>query len=76
MKNTSLSKIIKFYLSALDCPKNKEENPSPIVKSISGVMEMPEHYDVKKEYMKYLFEKYSRWEKFSWTGICVDLLSE
>lgn len=59
-KNTSLSKLIESYLSVLVSPKNEEEEVSPIVKSISGVMEMPEHYDIKKEYKKHLIQKYSK----------------
>lgn len=58
-KNTSLSKLIESYLSLLVFSKNEEEI-SPIVKSISGVMELPENYDVKKEYKKHLIKKYSK----------------
>lgn len=59
-KNNGLSKLIEAYLSILVFPKNEEEEVSPILKSISGVMKMPEHYDVKIEYRKHLIKKYSK----------------
>lgn len=57
--NTSLSKLIESYLSLLVFSKNEEE-VGPVVKSISGVMELPEDYDTKKEYKKHLIKKYSK----------------
>jgi hypothetical protein len=39
--------------------KNEEE-VGPVVKSISGVMELPEDYDAQKEYKKHLIKKYSK----------------
>ncbi len=57
--NTSLSKLIESYLSLLVFSKNEEE-VGPVVKSISGVMELPEDYDAQKEYKKHLIKKYSK----------------
>lgn len=38
--------------------KTKNEEITPLVKSLSGVIELPSDFDVKDEYTKYLMEKY------------------
>ncbi len=56
----SLSKMIEAYLDNLTREK-KEENTgaiTPLVESLSGVIELPPDYDYKKEYGGYLKEKY------------------
>lgn len=58
-KNTSLSKLIETYLDLLVNPKQEEEI-TPLVKSLSGVITLPKGYDAKKEYKKYLTKKYSK----------------
>ena len=57
--NTSLSKLIENYLSALTKSKNlKRRKINPIVKSLTGVIIIDEEKDYKKAYSKYLTEKY------------------
>jgi len=58
-KNTSLSKLIETYLGVLIEPKEKS-SITPLVKSLSGVVNLPEHYDSKKEYRKHITGKYSK----------------
>ena len=56
----SLSKMIESYLDSLTREK-KEENKTtitPLVESLSGVINVPLDYDYKKEYSDYLIEKY------------------
>jgi hypothetical protein len=56
----SLSKMIESYLDSLTKEK-KDENKSPItplVESLSGVINLPSDFDYKKEYSDYLIEKY------------------
>jgi len=57
-KNTSLSKLIESYLGFLVDPKETLEI-TPLVKSLSGVLDLPPSFDLKKDYTKHLHEKYS-----------------
>jgi hypothetical protein len=58
-KNTSLSKIIESYLGLLVEPKNIQE-VTPLVKSLSGVIDLPKNFDYKKDYKKHLTNKYAK----------------
>ena len=59
--NISLSKMIESYLDRLT-KQNEEEKKkvpiTPLVESLSGVIELPADFDYKKEYRNYLEEKY------------------
>lgn len=56
--NTSLSKLIESYLSTL-AKKTREKNEiTPLVKSLSGVIEIPSDFDEKEAYSEYLMKKY------------------
>ncbi len=56
----SLSKLIESYLDSIT--KQKEEGKkisiTPLVESLSGVIDLPADFDYKKEYRDYLAEKY------------------
>jgi len=55
----SLSKLIESYLDSVT--QQKVENKiaiTPLVKSLSGVIDLPAEFDYKKEYGAYLAEKY------------------
>jgi hypothetical protein len=56
--NTSLSKLIENYLSAVTTNKSKKRKVNPIIKSLTGVITLDEKKDYKKSYAKYLTEKY------------------
>ena len=60
-QHTSLSRIIENYLMVIT-KEDKEPEPeiSPLLKSISGVLKLPENYDTKKEYQDYIIKKYSK----------------
>ena len=58
-KNTSLSKLIESYLGKLVSPNDTQE-VTPLVKSLSGVIDLPKKFDVKKEYKKHLSKKYAK----------------
>lgn len=58
-KNTSLSKLVEAYLGLLVDPQNIQE-VTPLVKSLSGVIELPKNLDYKKEYKKHLTNKYAK----------------
>jgi hypothetical protein len=57
----SLSKMIESYLDSLT-KQNEEEKKkasiTPLVESLSGVIDLPADFDYKKEYRSYLDEKY------------------
>ena len=59
-KNTSLSKLIETYLNLITDPKVVNEDVTPFVKSISGVVDLPKNYDPKKDYKKHILKKYSK----------------
>jgi len=56
----SLSKIIESYLDSLTRKKDDASKISitPLVESLSGVIDLPSDFDYKKEYGNYLTEKY------------------
>ncbi len=57
----SLSKIIEAYLDSLTREKGNDSNQisiTPLVESLSGVIDLPPDFDYKKEYAEYLTEKY------------------
>lgn len=56
--NISLSKLIESYLSVLTNKKKEMPEITPLVKSISGVIDLPEDYDFKEDYTDYLIKKY------------------
>jgi hypothetical protein len=58
-KNTSLSKLIESYLGLLIAPNEKQE-VTPLVKSLSGVLDLPEDFNNKTNYRKHIANKYSK----------------
>ena len=56
----SLSKMIESYLDNITVQRqDKKENfITPLVESLSGVIDLPADFDYKKEYGDYLVEKY------------------
>ncbi len=56
----SLSKMIESYLDSLTSENNRDRKTSitPLVENLSGVIELPQDYDYKKEYTDYVIEKY------------------
>lgn len=56
----SLSKMIESYLDSLTREKDTENKISitPLVESLSGVINLPPDFDYKNEYADYLTEKY------------------
>ena len=54
----SLSKLIENYLQLIADNKTKEVEITPLVRSLSGVIELPVDFEVRDEYTNYLIEKY------------------
>lgn len=58
LNNISLSKLIESYLTTLTKPKRSSTEITPLVESLSGVINLDEDFDVKDAYTNYLIEKY------------------
>lgn len=58
--HTSLSQVIENYLSELTRKEKSTDNDSisPLVKGLSGVLQLPDNYDFKKDKTAHLQEKY------------------
>lgn len=56
-KDTSLSKMIENYLQALTNKQEDDDEVSPLVKSLTGVIK-PIDFDYKKSYTSCLANKY------------------
>lgn len=56
--NISLSKLIESYLTTLTNRKRTPTEITPLVESLSGVINLDEDFDVKDAYTDYLIEKY------------------
>lgn len=56
-QNISLSKMIEIYLDSVTASKGKEVETTPLVESLSGVIELEPDFDYKKEYSNYLTKK-------------------
>lgn len=54
----SLSKLIENYLHNITKENSKEEKITPLVKRLSGIINLPQGYDHKSEYSKFLLTKY------------------
>ena len=57
-KKISLSKLIESYLQLLTNESSSKDKISPLVESLSGVIELPKKYDDKDDFANYLTEKY------------------
>ncbi len=55
---TSLSKLIENYLSAVTNESRSIEKISPLVQSLSGVIQLSENEDPKGKYQEHMKEKY------------------
>lgn len=58
LKKTSLSSLIENYLQKITSEKRSRKKITPIVQSLSGIVDLPEEYDHKKDYSDYLTRKY------------------
>ena len=54
----SLSKLIETYLASLTNKKSQETEITPLVESLTGVIELEKDFDYKNGYSDYLMEKY------------------
>ncbi len=57
--NTSLSKLIESYLANLTKDTSDTTEITPLVKSLSGVIDVPTDFDAKQAYGDFLTAKYA-----------------
>jgi hypothetical protein len=57
-QKTSISKMVESYLDSVTKPDSKKIKITPLVKSLSGVINLPVDYNYKKDYTDYLTKKY------------------
>ena len=55
---TSLSRMIENYLDSITSDNQKKSKITPLVKSLSGIIELENDFDYKKEYSDHLANKY------------------
>ncbi len=58
-RKTSLSKMIESYLDSVTKQSSEENNITPLVKSLSGVISLPNVFNEKSDYADFLTKKYS-----------------
>lgn len=58
LKKTSLSSLVENYLQKITTGKKDKKKITPLVKSLSGIIDLPKDYDHKKDYTDYLTRKY------------------
>jgi hypothetical protein len=54
----SLSRLIESYLSSLTTSTTQDIKITPLVESLSGVIELSDDFDSRKDYSDYLMDKY------------------
>jgi hypothetical protein len=54
----SLSRMVETYLDSVTSENTDDHEITPLVESLSGVVNLPADYDYKKEYSDYLSDKY------------------
>lgn len=59
LRKTSLSKMIESYLDSVTKDEPDDFEITPLVKSLSGVIKLPESFDYKRERTDFLIRKYS-----------------
>lgn len=57
-RSTSLSSLIENYLLAITDETDSAEKITPLVRSLSGIIDLPDNYNHKKDYTDYLSQKY------------------
>ncbi|MEJ7683529.1 MAG: DUF6364 family protein [Segetibacter sp.] len=58
LHKTSLSAIIENYLQKITNDNEEKEKITPLVKSLSGIVELPKDFDDKMDYSEFLVNKY------------------
>jgi len=57
-RRQSLSQMVEIFFKFITGEERKEEDFSPLVKELIGIVRVDETFDPEEEYTKYLIEKY------------------
>jgi len=57
-KNTSLSQLIENYLNKIISDSKPVKESTPIFDKLSGVISLPDDFNMKEDYAKHLKRKY------------------
>ena len=57
-QKTSISRLIENYLLSITNEKDSDDAITPLVKSLSGIIDLPKDFDQKKGYTEFLTNKY------------------
>lgn len=63
-QDTSLSRLVENYLSNITNEKDSKNEITPLVKSLSGIIDLSNDVDLKGSYTAYLAEKYKWWSAY------------
>lgn len=58
-RKTSLSRMIETYLDSVTGKEDEDIDITPLVKSLSGVIKLPEDYDYRNDRTDHLIRKYA-----------------
>lgn len=58
-RKTSLSRMIESYLDSVTGKDDEDIEITPLVKSLSGVIKLPEDYDYRNDRTDHLIRKYA-----------------
>ena len=58
-RNTTVSELVEHHLRTLVQDRQEKDRLTPLVKSLSGFISLPENFDFKKSCGEYLDHKYS-----------------
>lgn len=58
LHRTSLSSLIENYLQRITNDDEEREKITPLVKSLSGITDVPKDFDYKADYSEFLVNKY------------------
>jgi superfamily I DNA/RNA helicase len=57
-QQTSVSQLVENYLQKITEPAKGKKKITPLVKSLSGIITLPDDYDHKSSYREHLTKKY------------------
>ena len=57
-RKTSVSNLVENYLKKLTSEKKRGNSITPLVKSLSGIIELPKDFDHREAYADHLIDKY------------------
>ena len=57
-RNTSLSRLVEGFFLSMAGKGNIQNEISPVVQELSGIIQLDKNFDIKKDYSRFLEDKY------------------